>query len=419
MPRRLVTIRQVAAVRPIPGADRIEAVAVDGWTCVAGRGEFREGDLAIFFEIGSFLPAEDPRWEHLQKKFTTMRTAESGTKRGFRVKSVKMRGQVSQGILEPLDAERFPEIAAARAELEAEYGGSPGEAEKHLLADMSFDVLLGVTKYENEPLPTQGAGNKKSENNNVYMPDFIPKTEQERVQNLPADTFERWADAIFQETVKMDGSSMTVYFVRNDSPYVDRLPPLLPLSSSDEGVGSGGNRVGQQQQQPNGRVGVCSRNLEKPENQGGYFWATARQNDLPRKLSALNRNVAVQGELCGSSIQRNFEGFPLGYHQFFAFAVWDIDAQRYMKPREAEVLIKGEGGQGQGQGQGQGLGLEHAPVVGYSRLGDIAASAQELLLRAEGVGVNGRKREGIVLKHVDGGFSFKAISNSYLLKHGE
>jgi hypothetical protein len=86
--------------------------------------------------------------------------------------------------------------------------------------------------------------------------------------------------------------------------------------------------------------------------------------------------------------------------------MWDIDAMKYVRPEEVEAMARD-------------LQIQHVHVTGYSRLGDIASNVQELLERAEGKGLFGRKREGIVLKHVEGDFSFKAISNSYLLKHGE
>ena len=402
MTRRLATVRRVSAVWPI-AADKVEAVTVGGWTCVAPVGRFREGDLALFFEIDSFLPAADPRWAYLENRFTTFDGA-----RGFRVRSTKIRGQMSQGILAALD--EFPEVAIRRAALEARHAGaSEAEIDDLLLREESFDEVLGVRKYD----PVMVSEVKKREDKNAAggltpLPDFIPRTEQERVQNLPPDAFERWKDEVFQESVKMDGSSMTVYFVRNDSPLFGCLPALPGGDGGGSGAvpETGRNRRGDAVQ-PNGRVGVASRNMEQRENQGGHYWAAARRHGLPAKLSALGRNLAVQGELCGSSIQKNFEGFPAGAHDFFAFAVWDIDASRYLPPREAEDLAV------------RALSILHVPVIGYAPLRYIGLSVDELLARAEGVGIHGRKREGIVLKHVAGEFSFKAISNSYLLKHGE
>ncbi|RYP21838.1 hypothetical protein DL765_002063 [Monosporascus sp. GIB2] len=249
----------------------MEAVEVDGWTCVAGTGQFEEGDLAVFFEVDSFLPASDPR---------------------FRVKSGRVRGQISQGILEPLDD--FPEILAAWVDLEIRHEGR--EAER-LLRETAFECSLGIKKFE-----ATATGERARKSHQILMPVFIPRTDRERVQYLP-DVFEKWRDEIFQGTIKMDGSSMTVYFVRNDSPLMDKLAPLVT-----EGK--------QAAAQPNGQVGVCSRNVEKPESQGGYLWTSTKENALPEKLSRLNRNIALQGELCASSIQKNFEGFPLGFHGF-------------------------------------------------------------------------------------------------------
>lgn len=377
MVRKLVTVRKVAAVSPIQGADRIEVISLDGWSCVVKVGEFKVGDLAVYFEIDSFLPANDSRWKFLESKFITWEG-----QLGFRVKSTKMRGQMSQGLALPIS--EFPEILAEWVDLEVELGKD--EAEKEL-RQKSFEELLHVQKFEQ----VDKGGSRFQQ-----MPFFLIRTDQERCQNLP-QIFETWKDEEFQETTKMDGSSMTAYFVRKDSSLSEQLPALDNPRATACG------------ELPGGRFGLCSRNIclfEEAQPNATHYWRIARKNQLPEKLSKLNRNIAIQGELCGNTIQRNFEGFPNGFHDFFLFSAWDIDEQKAFKPKEAEKLAVE-------------LGLKHVPVAGYSRLGDIAKNMDELLKRAEGKGINGKKREGIVLKHIDGEFSFKAISNSYLLKHGE
>lgn len=386
MPRKLVTVRQVAAVRPIPGADRIETAVVDGWTCVVKVGEVTMGDLAVFFEIDSFLPAEDPRWAFLEKQFTTFDG--SG---GFRVRSTKLRGQMSQGILQPLAA--FPEIQAIIQELEKEFGKD--ETAKQI-KKLAFEEQLKVKKWElalKKWESTSEAPIKPEKQTTMGpFPGFIRKTEQERIQNLP-EVFDEWGDEVFQETTKMDGSSMTVYFLRKDNPLHATVPPFNPT----------GGRTGDME---TGHFGVCSHNCELVERAtGSMFWEIALQRSLPEKLAKLDRNLAVQGELCGSSIQANYEGFSTGFHEFYVFSAWDIDKQTYLAPRETEQWARD-------------LGLKHVPVHGYSKLKDIGNNVEEMLKRAEGKGINGKKREGIVLKHKDGEFSFKAISNSWLLRHG-
>ena len=385
MKRRLVTVRRVADVRPIPGADRIETVVVDGWTCVCKVGEFKPDDLALFFEIDSFLPASDPRWAFVDKQFSAFEDT-----KGFRVKSMKLRGQISQGILQSL--EDFPEVKSVVTNLEKKLGKD--EAEKAAMR-MVFDEKLGVKKWDQQAafLSNARASTRPEDQLAIgLLPEFIQKTDQERIQNLP-ELFEQWQDQIFQESTKLDGSSMTAYFIRKDSPHYATLPPFN-LTGGKKG------------DMTTGRFGVCSRNIDLVERANSKFWEVAHKNKLPEKLEAWGHNVAVQGELCGSSIQKNFEGFPSGFHDFYVFSVWEVDEQEYQPPRKVEDTAKE-------------LGLKHVPVNGYFKLKEIGTSIADVLQRAEGKGMNGKKREGIVLKHEDGAFSFKAISNSYLLKHGE
>jgi RNA ligase (TIGR02306 family) len=372
MPRKLVTVRQVSALTPIPGADRTVAASVDGWTCVVAIGEFKHGDRGLYFEIDSLLPGSDPRWAFLANP------APDGSNNGptpdIRIRTRRVRGVVSQGLLMPLS--KFPEVVAAVEGLSSEE-----------LKETSFEDMLKVRKFEDPStlLPVSGGGTALPE-----FPYFILKTDQERVQNMP-EVFDSHADEVFQESTKMDGSSMTVFYVRADSTHYPLLAPEIVNDTS-------------------GCFGVCSRNrtlVEGHTRSPPLFWSTARKLNLPTTLSALGRNVAIQGELCGSSIQANYEGFPKNTHDFFIFSVWDIDAQRYLPPREVHDEWAPR------------LGVPHVPVHGYRLLREIGGSVAELVKRAEGQGVNGRKREGIVLKREDGGFSFKAISNSYLIKHGE
>ncbi|KAJ4016651.1 hypothetical protein NW752_003778 [Fusarium irregulare] len=368
MPRKLVTVRHVSAVTPIPGADRIETATVDGWTCVVSTNIFKPGDRGVYFEIDSLLPASDPRFAPLAPKIVGV----NGPTRtpDVRVRTVKIRGVLSQGLL--MSLESFPEIAS-RLE------GIPADK----FRDVGFEDVLNVRKYEGPATP-------QDLNLSTPLPDFpefIPRTEQERVQNLP-DVFTTHGSEVFQESTKMDGSSMTVFYLDKSSP----LSQTLPEEIRDVGVG------------------VCSRNRIQIENHPRsqpLFYATARALGLHESLTKIGRNVAIQGELCGSSIQSNFEGFAKGAHSFFLFAVYDIDEQRYLPPKEVHETWAPL------------LGVQHVPVHGYKALNKVGSTVADLVARAEGKGVNGRKREGIVFKRVDGLFSFKAISNSYLLKHGE
>ncbi|KAM0229545.1 hypothetical protein ACHAPO_009962 [Fusarium lateritium] len=370
MTRKLATVRHVSAITPIPGADRIEAATVDGWTCVVSTNVFKPGDRGVYFEIDSLLPASDPRFAFLAPKIVSPNGPTHTP--DVRVRTVKIRGVLSQGLLMPLSY--FPEIVSRLDAI--------GSDE---LQDKGFEDILNVCKYEGPatPFPQDSALSTPLPD----FPSFIPRTEQERVQNLP-DVFSTHGSEIFQESTKMDGSSMTVFYLDRSSP----LSQTLPDEIQDV------------------RVGVCSRNRVQIENHPRsqpLFYATVRALGLHQTLAKIGRNVAIQGELCGSSVQSNFEGFAKGRHSLFLFAVYDIDEQRYLPPREVH------------EKWAPLLGVEHVPVHGYRALNQIGSTVVDLVARAEGKGVNGRKREGIVFKRDDGLFSFKAISNSYLLKHGE
>jgi RNA ligase (TIGR02306 family) len=86
--RKLVSIRRVADVQPIKDADRIEVITVDGWGLVAVKGEFKPGDICVYFEIDSFLPIEE-RYEFLRKS-SYKKIMDTGSE-GFRIKTMSRR----------------------------------------------------------------------------------------------------------------------------------------------------------------------------------------------------------------------------------------------------------------------------------------------------------------------------------------
>ncbi|MDJ1185728.1 RNA ligase (ATP) [Roseofilum casamattae] len=348
--RKLAAIECIKSVQPVPNADALDVVRVRGWQVVTKRNEFQVGDLAVYFEIDSFLPIR-PEFEFLRSSsFKRM-----GEEEGFRLRTVKLRKQISQGLVLPVST--FSELA--------EQTFSVGD---------DVTELLGVKKYE-PPVPASLSGVVKGP-----FPSVIPKTDQERIQNLWESYATTLQDVAFEETVKLDGTSMTVY-VRD------------------------------------GEVGVCSRNLDlkcdreatyRLDNRGNVLWRVALKLDLPNLLPQLNRNLAIQGELIGPNIQKNNE--KLTEHTWFVFDVWDIDRQHYFSASERLSFVRQ-------------LGLKHVPVVSESiQVFRNFSSLVELLARADGPSLTANsKREGLVYKSVepvDGEIiSFKVISNRWLLKN--
>lgn len=340
--RKLATIREIKELRPIEGADLIELAIVDGWQLVVKKGEFKEGDPCIYFEIDSFLPIED-RYEFLRK--SSYRKDSLG-KEGFRLRTIKLKKQVSQGLALPI-TEEWPSNVGT----------------EYALGEDVTDVL-GVTKWE-PPIPADLSGKVKG-----GFPGFIPKTDEERVQNL-VENFDRWKKEgvhfVIQE--KLDGSSCTMYLKDN-------------------------------------QFGVCSRNYDLEETEDNTFWKVARQLRIEDKLRAFSdtmgiSNIAIQGELIGEGIQKNLYGIKGQTVRLFNF--FNIDDSKYSN--KLLTMFKHH------------YGIETVPEIVRTTLSEFE-TVEDLLKYAEGKSALNEKqeREGIVLKTEDNTIHFKAISNKFLLK---
>jgi RNA ligase (TIGR02306 family) len=347
--RKLAKIVRIDELNPIEGADAIECAVVGGWKVVAQKGLYNVGNFAVYFEIDSWIPTELAPFLSKGKE-----PREFEGVKGERLRTIKLRGQLSQGLLMPLS-----EI----------YDHVGGQIFGEICAEEGADLteLLGIKKWE-KPMNAQLAGVCKGN-----FPSLIPKTDQERCQNLKKEIVAaNEAGLKFEITEKLEGSSMTVYQIK-------------------------------------GEFGVCSRNMDLKETEGNSFWATARKDGIQEKMAAVDPywDFAIQGELIGPGIQGNI--YNLKECEFRVFDVYNIQAGEYLNPQDRRRLI-------------EQMGLKHVPVLAYTAdmydtLG--ITDIPQLLAFAEGKSImgdiTGPEREGIVFKQVDGGMSFKAISNKYLL----
>ena len=96
--RKLASVQYVHHITPIDGADKIECIHVLGWQCVANKGQFSVGDLCVYMEVDSFLPVCDT-FEFLR---TSSYKNSENLGEGFRLKTMKFKGQISQGLVQPL-----------------------------------------------------------------------------------------------------------------------------------------------------------------------------------------------------------------------------------------------------------------------------------------------------------------------------
>jgi len=348
--RKLASIQRIKNIRPIEGADKIEVASVKGWDVVVKKGEYDENDLIVYFEIDSFLPIRD-EFEFLRK--SSYKKLPDGTE-GFRLKTIRLRGQVSQGLVMPINilynnnTQKFKEL------LEKEKNGD--------LIGLDVTEELSVTKYE-KPIPAQLSGKVKG-----YLPSYIKKTDQERIQNL-TEEFEEFKKYNWVITEKLDGSSATFYY-------------------------------------KDGEFGVCSRNLELYEDENNAFWTVCRKLNIEEKLTTYcennNVNLAIQGELIGNGVQGN--KYRLNDLDVKFFSVFDIDNYYYYNPIAVDAII-------------HCLDLERVPILNNFFMLE-SHTIVDLLKMAEGKSKLNNKieREGLVfVSSHDGNISFKAISNTFLL----
>jgi len=343
MERKLASVRVISNIQPIPNADKIELVTVDGWNVVVAKDVgHKVGDLVIYCEIDSFLPIRE-EFEFLRKSSYK----KMGDVEGFRLRTVKLRGQVSSGLILPLSILNPPNTNIYVTPFEG----------------LDVTEMLDIVKYE-PPIPAELAGKVKG-----VFPSFIPKTDEERIQNLTKE-YEEWkyqSKHQFYVTEKLDGSSATFYV-------------------------------------KDGEFGVCSRNLELLETEGNTFWKVARELDLENKMKSLGKNISLQGELIGEGIQGN--PYKLKGQTIRFFTGYDIDKRERIGFIHFTVMI-------------MDMGLEYVPVINPEFGFLLPDTIEEMLQYAEGKSALNpdTEREGVVVRSLDGSISFKAISNKFLLNH--
>jgi len=348
--RKLATIRKIDQIKPIPGADAIECAVVGGWTVVVKKSEFQAGQMAVYLEIDSWVPTE---LAPFLSKGSEPR--EFNGVKGERLRTAKLRGQVSQGLLIPISA-----VYGKIEPIDIQEGRDIGD-------------LLGIQKWE-APVPAQLAGQVRG-----TFPSFISKTDQERIQNLTGELAVWSANKAFtwEITEKLDGSSMTVY-----------------VNGGDEGV--------------------CSRNLNLKQDETNSFWRVATGGGLIQKIRSTGRNLALQGELIGEGIQGN----PYGIRgqEFHLFDIYDIDRSDYLSPAERRSVAESLGIKHVPLIAVEHVidGVGHlASILGTGVEGLLKMAEGKSFLNGK------TEREGLVFKcNTFGGPTFKAISNKFLLGQG-
>lgn len=359
--RKLASIREISEVKPIKNADRIEVCVVDGWEVVCKVNEFKPGDRVVYIEIDSIVP--------------DCKTFEFLRDRKFRVKTIKLRGQVSQGLIMPMDIlpPRTYKVGEDVTDiLNIKKYDPQDDKERKLIKEnppngklQKWLMRFGWFKkyYQNKQEKTLQARR---------FPDWIKKTDEERIQNMKSE-FDRFVQegVEFVATEKIDGCSATY--------------GLKKVNNKFEFV-------------------VCSRNVRLNEPDDSCYWNVAQKYDIRAVLESLyytfgggydGGNIVIQGEIVGPGIQGN--KYVRDTCEFYAFNLI-IDGCRtsyfFMSNR---LLSKN---------------IPCVPYIDYITLPD---SIQNLVEMSKGrsklADIN---REGLVCRSND--YSFKVINPDFLLK---
>jgi len=352
--RKLATIQVIEEIKPIEGADKIEAARIKGWWVVTKKDEFKVGGICVFLEIDSLVP-KTPVFSFLDKNGTKKIQVMGELDKpnfeveGYRIKTIRLKKQISQGLALPVSS--FPEFC-----------------EMALMIDDDVSELLNVYKYEN------CIGASLSSDAKCSFPSYVSKTDEERIQNIYRKVIENFVNKSFTLTEKIDGTSLTV--IREEEEFH-----------------------------------VCSRNLSLKEpldfvNIKSVYWQEAVRYELHNKLP---NHYAIQGEIAGVGVQGN--RLNLVGRDLYIFYVYDIKLGMYLPIDEMESFCKD-------------FNLKTVPVIEKNWILNASVTCDDLIKYADGASLLNPKalREGVVWRLNDKEnqkYSFKAISNEYLLKWGE
>ena len=349
--RQLATVRKISDIIEIKNADTLCVYVVDGWRIVDKIDKFKKDELIIMIEVDSWVPHELAPFLSNGKE-----PREYEGIKGERLRTAKIRGEISQGLVLPV---------------EVGIGGFlyvKGENGVEVIQE-GDDVseILNVKKWE-PVIPACLRGRVKGN-----FPIEIPKTDQERIQNL-SKYFDRIKKQEWEVTEKLHGSSCTFYLDKDNNFH------------------------------------VCSRNLDLDYEENNAYWKAAILYNVESMMKSNNmQGYAVQGELIGEGINGNQYGIK-GI-DFFVFDVYNANEKRYLNPYKRYKIV-------------HNLKLKHVPVINVNTT-IICDSIQELLILVEGRKsyLNDSNMEGYVFKtksEVSDNrdvSSFKVISNSWLLKN--
>lgn len=410
--RELAYVVKVGWVRPIEGADNIELIGINGWTCIAKIGEFKEDDLAVYFEIDSKLPEAD--WSEFMAS------------KGYKVKTMKLNKfkVISQGLALPASAFGAVCYQDGDGTMYIHFDKKSALHENIDLGEGEFlTKKLGVTYAVEEDNARKANVNPDAKINSVLA--RHPKIAKKYGKLIKKNKFLRfWFLFLFGKKKDSETAFPTKfqYVHKTDQERCENMTWVLedktPYVVTQKCDGSSGTYI--LERKPFGKFEfyVCSRNVRQlTPNQKSYYddnhyWNVAFKYDLENKMKDYMKKhpdisyLCWQGEVCAPQIQKNPQG--LTEEHLFLFHCTDSNGRWAML--DAIKMWKE-------------YGLETVPVVDENYI--LPDNFEEFKLSADGYydpsvceGKTKQEREGFVYyKTTDPNFSFKNVSREYLAKH--
>lgn len=414
--RALAHIEKVVKTYGIEKADKVEMVQIMDYHVVAGKGDYKEGDLVVYVEVDSILPdgLSDALAVELKSVNKTLKTATGdelakATARKaeilaqntrpefeflrdsckFRIKAKKYNsiGVISQGILfttsilpegteisEGLDVTSI--LGIVKVVEDADEVNEEVQEQKDERS--AFEKMLDSKFRRYAPYRKLKAKIKGSDRTGNWEDWMAPKTDEENIQKIHSVLYKRYGDApVWDVTSKIEGQSM--------SAYNHIVPVWFGLKNRND-------------------FAVCSHKRHLIRDDGSRFWVTARELDLEKRLKSIGMNIMIQGEHTGGKIQGNI--YKLPEHHLYIFGIFDITTRRkFNLDQRLEFCHKFE--------------FDHVPVV--ARKIPLFPTVQEMLdysNRKDSLvpGVE-TLSEGLVWENPDDGSHFKVKSPEYLIHH--
>lgn len=370
--RKLAHVEVIESLLPIEGADKIEVAKVLGWECVVKKGEFKVGEKVIYVEVDSVMP-ELPEYDFLKD-------------RKYRVRTIKLRGQVSQGLVLPIKS----------------LNGGYVRSDKYSIGEDVTDNLQ-ITKYLS---PAERDEIKKIEANHSRIskfmrryswysklflsrkqkegfPFWVSKTDEERIQNIP-HVLEQFKDKDVYVTEKIDYQSVTFTgkMVSNTTPIIGKFLP---------------NKY---------QFIVCSRNLTTTDK-NSLYWKIAQKYNIEQILRE-NPTLTIQGEQGNTNVQGNKYGIK--EPTMWVFNIIDHEKNYHFTYSQIVVFCRK-------------YCLEYVPLLKSGKLSELGSTVKDLVEFSKGKStLSDIPREGVVVRCIENGkklLSFKVINPDFLLKYSE